>query len=118
MADTVVGKLRARLNRGDSWLTRDLGDLFRGETLRPDAIEEFEERLLLADAGVEATDWLCEKLRAAIRAGRIRNEAQLRDELRKALLELLRPARIPSCCSSPASTASARPPPSASWHCA
>jgi fused signal recognition particle receptor len=95
MADTVVGKLRARLNRGDSWLTRDLGDLFRGETLRPDAIEEFEERLLLADAGVEATDWLCEKLRAAIRAGRIRNEAQLRDELRKALLELLRPVAQP-----------------------
>jgi len=95
MAENLVGKLRARLNRGDSWLTRDIGSLFAGDQLRADAIEAIEDRLLLADAGVEATQWLCGRLRAAVNGGRVRNEAQLREELSKALLELLLPVAQP-----------------------
>lgn len=95
MAENLVGKLRARLNRGDSWLTRDIGSLFAGDTLRADALDEIEERLLLADAGVEATQWLCARLRTAVTGGRVRSEAQLREELSKALLELLLPVARP-----------------------
>ncbi len=45
------GRLRARLNRGDSFLTRDLGELFRGRQIDAAALEELETRLLTADAG-------------------------------------------------------------------
>ena len=33
-------RLRARLNRGNSWLTYDLADLFRGRKIDAEALEE------------------------------------------------------------------------------
>jgi fused signal recognition particle receptor len=91
----LVRRLRDRLNRGDSWLTYDLGRLFQADRVREDAIESLEERLLMADAGVEATQWLCERLTAALRAGRIKTETQLRNHLAAALTELLAPVAKP-----------------------
>jgi len=91
----LVGRLRSKLNRGDSWLSYDLGRLFTADKLDESAVEQLEERLLLADAGVEATTWLCERLTADIRASRVRNEAELRDALKRALLELLLPCARP-----------------------
>lgn len=91
----MIRRLRAKLNQGDSWLTRDLGTLFTGTGLADDALELLEERLLMADAGVEATSWLIERLDAEIKAGRIKNEANLRTSLRKILLEWLQPVSQP-----------------------
>lgn len=95
MSDNLVTKLRGRLNKGDSWLTRDLGTLFSGGALRADAVEDLEDRLLMADAGVEATTWLIDRLRADINGGRVKTEKQLRESLKKALLELLLPIAQP-----------------------
>lgn len=98
MADnnsSFLTKLRAGLNKGDSFLTRDLGTLFSGDKLRDDAIEELESRLLMADAGIEATTWLTERLQAEVNAGRIKNEKQLRAALKKFLVELLAPVSKP-----------------------
>lgn len=91
----TIARLRAKLNRGDSWLTYDLGRLFTADKLSEDAVEQIEERLLIADAGVEATEWICDKLKADILASRVKNEAQLRAALKKALLELLAPIAKP-----------------------
>jgi fused signal recognition particle receptor len=91
----ALARFRARLNKGDSWLTYDLGRLFTAETLKEDAVDELGDRLLLADAGVEATTWLTERLGNEVRAGRIKNEKQLRGALSKALLELLQPIAKP-----------------------
>jgi fused signal recognition particle receptor len=94
----LLSKFRTSLNKslgGDSWLTRDLSTLFAGDKLREDALEELETRLLLADAGLEATAWLTERLQAEIGGGRIKNEKQLRESLKKALLELLTPIAKP-----------------------
>ena len=91
----MIRKLRARLNQGDSWLTRDIGTLFRNERLDDDALDEIETRLLTADAGVEATEWLMQRLRADVDAGRVRNPEQLRAALKKALVELLGPVAQP-----------------------
>ncbi|SEP91695.1 fused signal recognition particle receptor [Solimonas aquatica] len=91
----MFAKLRARLNKGDSWLTRDLSSLFTADKLSPDALEELETRLLMADAGVEATQWLIERLQSELNAGRIKNDKQLRAALKKALLELLEPIAKP-----------------------
>lgn len=97
MSDSLLGKFRSRLNSvgGNSWLSRDLGTLFSGEALREDALEELETRLLMADAGVEATTWLIERLQAGVVQGRIKTEAQLRKLLKDVLLELLLPIAQP-----------------------
>jgi fused signal recognition particle receptor len=92
---SFITKLRTNLNKGDSWLTRDLGSLFSAGVLRGDALEELESRLLMADAGVEATNWLTQHLGNEINAGRIKNEAQLRTALKKLLVELLTPVSKP-----------------------
>ncbi|MGH8461148.1 MAG: signal recognition particle-docking protein FtsY [Stenotrophobium sp.] len=90
-----ISKLRANLNKGDSWLTRDIGSLFSAGALKGDALEELETRLLMADAGVEATGWLIERLQNEVNAGRIKNEKQLRAALKKSLVELLAPVSKP-----------------------
>lgn len=97
MSESLLGKFRSRLNSvgGDSWLSRDLSTLFSADALKDDALEELETRLLMADAGVEATDWLIGRLRSAVNAGKIKTEVQLRKALREALLELLRPIAKP-----------------------
>ena len=90
-----ITKLRANLNKGDSWLTRDLGSLFSAGALKADALEELETRLLMADAGIEATGWLVTHLGNEINAGRIKNEIQLRAVLKKLLVEMLTPVSKP-----------------------
>jgi fused signal recognition particle receptor len=58
------GKLKARLNRGTSWLASEL--LWLGEQpLDDETVDELETRLLTADVGVEATTWLVDGMRAA-----------------------------------------------------
>lgn len=91
----VLGKLRARLNKGDSWLTRDISSFFAADRLTPEALEEIETRLLMADAGLEATEWLMARLKSEVNAGRVKNPPQLRAALKKALVELLAPVAKP-----------------------
>ena len=98
MSESTFARFRRGLNSsvgGNSWLTRDIGSLFSGETLKADALEELETRLLMADTGIEATRWLTDRLAADINQGRIKTEAQLRAALKKALLELLKPIAQP-----------------------
>ncbi|WP_020650601.1 signal recognition particle-docking protein FtsY [Solimonas variicoloris] len=91
----LLSKLRTRLNKGDSWLTRDISTFFTADKLTPEALEELETRLLMADAGVDATQWLIERLQNEVNAGRIKNPAQLRAALKKYLVELLAPIAKP-----------------------
>ena len=97
MADSqgLLTKFRSRLNKGDSFLTRDIGSFFAAEKLREDALEDFETRLLTADTGIDVTEWLVERLRTGINLGRIKTEKQLRDVLRSSLIELLSPVSQP-----------------------
>jgi fused signal recognition particle receptor len=103
LSTSLVGKLRARINRGDSWLTYDLGRLLARDGLDEPAIEELETRLLAADAGIEATQFLAERLRVRVRQGKIRSEDELRQALRAAIEELLAP------CAQPLAVTAARP---------
>ncbi|MBI2383081.1 MAG: signal recognition particle-docking protein FtsY [Gammaproteobacteria bacterium] len=94
-SESFFSRLRTRLNRGDSWLTYDLGRLFVADKLGEDALEEIETRLLTADAGLEATQPIVKSLRADVMSGRIATEAQLRAALEKALLAVLQPVERP-----------------------
>jgi len=65
-ANGILGKLRACLNRSRAWLAEDvLGP--RGAGWDEASLEALETRLLSADVGVEATEWVIERLRKPAR---------------------------------------------------
>jgi fused signal recognition particle receptor len=85
------GKLKARLNRGTTWLTSELRGLV-GKPLDEETVEELETRLLSADVGVDATNWLVDGMRAASK----RNPgAPVVELLRQASLGLLESVEAP-----------------------
>jgi fused signal recognition particle receptor len=53
--------------------------------------DELEAALLMSDAGIEATQYLLDTLRAKVRAERLTDAQQVRDALRALLVALLRP---------------------------
>jgi fused signal recognition particle receptor len=86
-------KLRERLNRGKSWLNMDVSALL-GRGLDEEALEELEEQLLLADAGVEATDWVVAALRERTGSHGADARALLRDTIAELLAPLYEPLEI------------------------
>ena len=90
-----ISRMRAQLNTGDSWLTYDLANLMPGGGLDDDALEELEDRLLMADVGVEATTEVIDHLRAEANAGRIKTPEQLHKQLVGALSKIVAPCAEP-----------------------
>ena len=88
-------RLRARLNRGNSWLTYDLADLFRGRKIDAEALEELETRLLSADVGVEATEHILSGLQKRVARNELADVAALITALRTAITEILAPCAKP-----------------------
>jgi fused signal recognition particle receptor len=88
-------RLRARLNRGDSFLTRDLSELFGGRQIDAAALEELETRLLTADAGLEATEHILEGLQKRVARKELGDVAALVAALRTSVAEILAPCAQP-----------------------
>jgi fused signal recognition particle receptor len=88
-------RLRAKLNRGNSWLTYDLADLFRGRKIDAEILEELESRLLLADVGVEATESILSNLQKRVARNELQDVAALITALRAAIVEILAPCAQP-----------------------
>lgn len=88
-------RLRAKLNRGDSWLTYDLANLLPGGRIDDAVLDELETRLITADVGVETTERILGSLRRQVARQELGNLDALLDALRKSLLEVLRPVAIP-----------------------
>ncbi len=88
-------RLRASLNRGNSWLTYDLRNLLPGETVDQDALDELESRLLTADLGVDATTRIMERVQSLFDGGRITTREQLANELKAPMLDVLRQVERP-----------------------
>jgi fused signal recognition particle receptor len=88
-------RMRAKLNRGDSWLTYDLADLFRGRQIDDAALEELETRLLTADVGVEATSHILSGLHRRVARKELADVDALVDALRDAVVEILAPCAKP-----------------------
>jgi fused signal recognition particle receptor len=89
------GRLRAKLNRGDSWLTYDLADLFRGRAIDAQVMEELETRLLTADVGVEATEHILSGLNKRVARKELADVEALIGALREAIVEILAPVSKP-----------------------
>jgi fused signal recognition particle receptor len=88
-------RLRQKLNRGNSWLTMDLATLFRGRKIDAAILEELETRLLTADVGVEATEYILEELRKRVARQELGDVAALIAALRQSVAEILRPCAQP-----------------------
>ncbi len=88
-------RLRQRLNRGDSWLTRDLGELARGRRIDAQILEELETRLLSADVGVAATARILEELRLKVARNELSDVDALLAALRGAIVAILSPCARP-----------------------
>jgi len=90
-----IRRLRNRLNRGNSWLTYDLGDLLRGRQIDAAILEELETRLITADVGVEATERILEDLRRRVARRELTDARALISALREAIVEILAPCAQP-----------------------
>jgi fused signal recognition particle receptor len=88
-------RLRNRLNRGDSWLTCDIGDLLRGRQIDAGILEELETRLITADVGVEASERILEGLRQRVARRELSDARALISALREAIVEIIAPVAAP-----------------------
>lgn len=88
-------RLRARLNRGNSWLTMDLGELVHGRAIDAGILDELETRLLGADVGVDATQFILESLRQRVARSELANVDALIAALRAKVVEILAPCAQP-----------------------
>ncbi|MFJ1251441.1 signal recognition particle-docking protein FtsY [Cupriavidus sp. CuC1] len=80
-----------RLRTGLSKTSRNLGTLFVGVKVDEDLFEDLETALIMADAGVEATEHLLSALRRRVKTERIDTAEGVKAALRDLLTDLLRP---------------------------
>src|SRR4051812_19570974 len=88
-------RLRAKLNRGDSWLTYDLANLIPGGRIDDNVLDELETRLITADVGVETTERILSGLRKQVARKELGNLEALLQALRSSLLAVVSPAAVP-----------------------
>ena len=88
-------RLRARLNRGNSWLTLDIAELVRGRAIDATILDELETRLLSADVGVDATQYILDSLRQRVARRELADVDALVAALRATVAEILEPCARP-----------------------
>ena len=95
--DTAPGKsgffsrLRARLNKGDSWLTYDLANLAPGGRIDEDSLDELESLLVMADVGIDTTEHIISDLQKSLARKELGDLDSLRAGLRRSLIGILEP---------------------------
>jgi len=93
----LLQRLRAGLARTGRALSGDLKALFRRQI--DDALfEELEERLLLADVGVEATQKIMAHVTRAVKRGELSDADALLQAMEQAMVEILSPVEKPLQC--------------------
>ncbi len=81
----------SRLKQGLSRTGQSIGGIFVGVKVDENLFEELESALIMADAGLEATEKLLTALRARVKKERIEDPAQVKTALRQLLADHLRP---------------------------
>ncbi len=90
-----IKRLRARLNKGDSWLSYDLANLAPGGNIDADVLEELESLLVMADVGIATTERIIADLQDSLARKELKDVAALKEGLRQSLLSILRPVAQP-----------------------
>ncbi|MDI6746293.1 MAG: signal recognition particle-docking protein FtsY [Rhodocyclaceae bacterium] len=94
-------RLKAGLSRTRAALNTPLGELFARGKIDEELLEELESTLLMADCGIDATEWLLTELRTKVKKERIESPAALREALIELLTRLLTPLEQPLDLSHP-----------------
>lgn len=89
---SLFQRLRAKLNRGDSWLTYDLANLIPGGRIDEAVLDELETRLIMGDVGVETTERILGGLRKKVARKELGDLDALLQALRASLLEIVQPS--------------------------
>jgi len=90
-----IKRLRARINRGDSWLTYDLANLAPGGTIDEDVLDELEGLLVMADVGVDTTERIISDLQKSLARKELKDVEALQRGLHKSICEILEPVEKP-----------------------
>jgi len=90
-----VKRLRARINKGDSWLTYDLANLAPGGKIDEDTLEELESLLVMADVGVDTTERIISDLQESLARRELNDVEALQRGLHKSLCDILGPVETP-----------------------
>ena len=84
-----------RLKSGLAKTRGQLGGLFRRARIDAELLEDLESTLLMADCGIEATQWLLEELKSHVKRERLETPVQLQSALIELLQTLLAPLEQP-----------------------
>jgi fused signal recognition particle receptor len=90
-----IKRLRARINRGDSWLTYDLANLAPGGKIDEDTLEELESLLVMADVGVDTSQRIIDDLQKSLARKELKDIEALNRGLHTAICDILRPVEQP-----------------------
>jgi len=90
-----IKRLRARINRGDSWLTYDLANLAPGGKIDEGVLEELEALLVMADVGVDTTDRIISGLQKSLVRKELKDVEALQRGLHSSIREILDPVEKP-----------------------
>ena len=90
-----IGRLRARLNKGDSWLTYDLANLAPGGKIDEEVLEDLEEQLVMADVGVETAEAIVGGLQRRLARKELNDIDALTEGLRQSMTEILKSVQQP-----------------------
>ncbi len=88
-------RLKAGLARTRAVLTTPLGELFSRSRIDDELLDDLETTLLMADCGVDATQWLLDELKATVKKQKLELPSQLREVLAARLAALLAPLEQP-----------------------
>jgi len=97
-----IKRLRARINRGDNWLTYDLANLVPGGEIDENVLEELESLLVMADVGVDTSELIVADLQRSLARNELKDLDALRAQLERSLLSILQPAEKPLVIEKPA----------------
>ncbi|MBT8108368.1 MAG: signal recognition particle-docking protein FtsY [Gammaproteobacteria bacterium] len=92
---SFIKRLRARINKGDSWLTYDLANLAPGGKIDEDTLDELEALLVMADVGVDTTERIIADLQKGLARRELKDLDALQRALRKSLIDILEPVEKP-----------------------
>ncbi len=84
-------RLRARLNKGDSWLTTDIAELASGGKIDEDSLEELESLLVMADVGIDTTERIIGDLEKRLKRRELKDVDALMSGLESSLTDILEP---------------------------
>ena len=90
-----IKRLRARINRGDNWLTYDLANLAPGGKIDENTLDDLEAELVMADVGIETTSRIIDDLQKSMARKELKDIESLREGLRSSLVEILKPVEKP-----------------------